>query len=250
MDGAFVTSPTGFWTAVLKLQVWDLAVAILTVLKPNVNVIGRDGGVGRSRGLGRSGPYTRPPVGLTDTNVPFKGGLEAAEYFLDKRDVHIPKTQCVLDLIECALTSNYFLFGADFYLQVSGVAMGSKMSPSFASLYVGLFEQEVIFNKETNPFLDHISHWRRYLDDIFFVWTGTETLLRQFHEFMNGKNEHLNFSLEFDALKMNFLDILVLKEGDTLKTNLYRKNTDKNSLLHGDSYHPTPLKKESPHFSV
>ncbi len=67
MDGAFVTSPTGFWTAVLKPQVWDLAVAILTILKPDVNVIGRDSGAGRSRGLGRSGQHTRPPVGPMDT---------------------------------------------------------------------------------------------------------------------------------------------------------------------------------------
>jgi len=74
------------------------------------------------------------------TNVPFKGGLQVAEFFLEKRTVPSPSTQSVLDLIECVLTSNYFLFGADFFLQVSGLAMGSKMSLSFASLYVGHFE--------------------------------------------------------------------------------------------------------------
>ncbi len=63
-----MTSPIGFWTAILKPRVWDLAVAILTVLKPDVNVIGRDGGAGRSRGLGRSGPHTHPPVGQMDTH--------------------------------------------------------------------------------------------------------------------------------------------------------------------------------------
>jgi len=104
----------------------------------------------------------------------------------------------------------------------------------------------VIFNSELNPFLHHISHWQQYLDDIFSNWTGTETQLRDFHGFMNTKNKHLKFSMEMDPKKMNFLDILVEREGDVLKTNLYRNSTDKNSLLHGESYHPTSLKKNLP----
>ncbi len=57
-----MTPPVGFWTVVLKPQVWDLAVAILTVLKPDVNVIGQDGGAGRSRGLVIAPPRAEPIV--------------------------------------------------------------------------------------------------------------------------------------------------------------------------------------------
>ncbi len=73
------------------------------------------------------------------TNVTFEGGLQAAKSFLEK------KKSC-----------------ADFYLQESRVAVGSKMSPSFASLNMGLFECEMIFNQELNPYLHHISHWKHY----------------------------------------------------------------------------------------
>ena len=45
---------------------------------------------------------------------------------------------------------------------------------------------------------------------------------------------------------MNFLDILILKSDTGLSTTLYRKPTDRNSLLHGQSYHPTPLKRSLP----
>ncbi|XP_049423574.1 uncharacterized protein LOC125883384 [Epinephelus fuscoguttatus] len=38
--------------------------------------------------------------------------------------------------------------------------------------------------------------------------------------------------MSVDKTKMNFLDIMVIKEEDHLKTDLYRKPTDKNSLLH------------------
>ena len=124
--------------------------------------------------------------------------------------------------------------------------MGSKMSPTFASLYVGLFEHELIFDLQENPFLQYISHWKRYLDDVFFIWKGPEHVLQEFHSFINSRNEHLKFTMSCDRTKMNFLDIMVMKDRGYLKTDLYRKPTDKNSLLHGDSYHPTSLKKNLP----
>lgn len=52
--------------------------------------------------------------------------------------------------------------------------------------------------------------------------------------------------MEHDELKMNFLDILIYKDSDKLCSNLYRKKTDRNSILHGKSYHPVSLKKSLP----
>ncbi|XP_063043571.1 uncharacterized protein LOC134458289 isoform X2 [Engraulis encrasicolus] len=53
--------------------------------------------------------------------------------------------------------------------EISGTSMGSKMAPSFASLYCGLFEQQHIWD-ECNPHLQHITNWKRYIDDVFFIW--------------------------------------------------------------------------------
>lgn len=124
--------------------------------------------------------------------------------------------------------------------------MRSKMSPSFASLYVGRFESEVIFNTQNIPYIQNISYWKWYPDDIFFIWDGDETQLKEFHKFVCESNHHLRFTMSLDDSKMNFLDILVIREGNSLKTNLYCKSTDKNSLLHGESYHPISLKKNLP----
>ncbi len=111
------------------------------------------------------------------TNVSFEGDLQAAKFFLDKRTGYNPSTLCILDLAESVLSSNYFLFGADLYLQMSRVAMGLKMlkmSPSFASLNMGLFECEMIFNQELNPYLHHISHWKHYF---MCLWTWKMNIL-------------------------------------------------------------------------
>ncbi|KAL2092169.1 hypothetical protein ACEWY4_011967 [Coilia grayii] len=179
------------------------------------------------------------------TNVPFIGGLQAAEHFLNLRSTCIPSKQCIVDLMETVLKVNYFLFGSDFYLQISGTSMGSKMAPSFASLFCGYFEQEYIW-KEHNPYLQYITHWRRYIDDIFFVWRGTENQLKLFHTYMNTSSPNLRFTMEFSTHQMSFLDILIYRDGNKLGTTLYRKATDRNSILHGQSYHPVPLKKSLP----
>lgn len=180
------------------------------------------------------------------TNVPFQGGLLASEFFLSQRPSCHPSTLCIVELLEIVLTSNFFLSGSDFYLQVSGTSMGSKMAPSFASLYCGLFEQQIIGDQQHNPYHPFISNWKRYIDDIFFVWKGTEAQLLDFHQFINTNNQHLRFTMEYDMHKMNFLDILIYRDGDRLGTNLYRKPTDRNSILHGQSFHPVPLKRSLP----
>ena len=138
------------------------------------------------------------------------------------------------------------MFGNDFFLQVSGVSMGSRMSPSFASTYVGRLEHDVLLNPQRNPYLQHMVSYKRYIDDVFFIWTSTEDKLRDFHCFLNSQDEHLKFTISHDKCQMNFLDILVCNNDGSLSTSLYRKPTDRNSLLHGQSYHPLALKKSLP----
>ncbi len=45
---------------------------------------------------------------------------------------------------------------------------------------------------------------------------------------------------------MSFLDVLVLRNALGIETTLYRKPTDRNTILHGQSYHPVPLKRLLP----
>ncbi|KAL7405444.1 hypothetical protein ABVT39_000781 [Epinephelus coioides] len=128
------------------------------------------------------------------TNAPIQGGLRAAETLLLKENRTTPSTKCILKLLETVLTTNYFTFDKDFFLQVSGVSMGSKMSPSFASLYVGLFEEEVVLTPSRNPFLQHICTYGRYIDDVFFIWTSTEDKLKDFLTSSTHRT-HLKFTM-------------------------------------------------------
>ena len=71
-------------------------------------------------------------------------GIDACRRFLDTRtDKHIP-TETLCDLLRIILTMNNFTFNQHHYLQIHGTAMGTKMAPSFANLFLAIFETNAL----------------------------------------------------------------------------------------------------------
>ena len=68
-------------------------------------------------------------------------------------------TGTLSDLIRLILTLNNFSFNDNHYLQIYGTAMGTKMAPSYANLFLGYFEANAL---ENAPFQPHT--WLRYVD--------------------------------------------------------------------------------------
>ncbi|XP_076442819.1 uncharacterized protein LOC143281494 [Babylonia areolata] len=83
------------------------------------------------------------------TNIPHKDGLIALKHLLSNSpyNVHVPT---ILRLAELVLTLNSFQFGDSHYQQTSGVAMGTRMGPSYACLLVGYVESQ-IFQQYSGP---------------------------------------------------------------------------------------------------
>ena len=59
---------------------------------------------------------------------------------------------------------NNFSFNDNHYLQIHGTAMGTKMAPSYANLFLGFFEANALKNAAFQPHT-----WLRYIDDIFMI---------------------------------------------------------------------------------
>ena len=72
------------------------------------------------------------------TVIPNNEGLLALKYFLDQRTVKEPSSETLLRVAELVLTpiANCFSFAGNYY------AMGTKMEPSYASLFVGYVEHQ------------------------------------------------------------------------------------------------------------
>ena len=77
-------------------------------------------------------------------------GLLALKYFFDQCTVKEPSTDTLLRLAELVLTLNCFTFSGEIFKQINGVAMGTKMGPNYANVFVGYVEEQ-IFNQFDGP---------------------------------------------------------------------------------------------------
>ena len=91
--------------------------------------------------------------------------------------------------------------------------------------------------------MNQILTWFRYIDDIFCVFNSTTQEANAFTDVINSFVPSLMFTPQISSEKVNFLDMTVMKSNGSIITSLYRKETDRNSLLLASSFHPTPLKK-------
>ncbi|CAJ0963975.1 unnamed protein product [Ranitomeya imitator] len=108
---------------------------------------------------------------------------------------------------------------------VRGTAMGSHAAPPYANAYMIDFEESIIYK---NPlFQDNVIIWKRYIDDVFCIWRGSTETLHVFFEVLNTSWPGIGFTINYDLVRMNFLDTLVIKNPEgVLSTDLYSKITD------------------------
>jgi len=76
------------------------------------------------------------------TVTPNGEGLLALKHFFDSRTAKEPSSETLLRLAELVLTLNCFSFAGNYFNQINGVAMGTKMGPSYANLFVGYIENQ------------------------------------------------------------------------------------------------------------
>lgn len=71
----------------------------------------------------------------------------------------------------------------------------------------------------------------RYIDDLLFIWDGSETEFLLFTDYLNTNSSGLNFTGELNSKTINYLDLILFTEGDKVLTKTYFKQVDCNSLL-------------------
>ena len=113
------------------------------------------------------------------------------------------------------------------------------MCPPYASLFMGWFENQHILPRIN----EHISMYVRYIDDIFFIWNGTEAELKEFLLVINTIHPTIKFDHKFSRERIEFLDTVVKLINGKLSTTLFTKPTDRRAYLHSNSYHPSSTKQ-------
>ncbi|CAJ0959891.1 unnamed protein product [Ranitomeya imitator] len=180
------------------------------------------------------------------TNIDHQEGLESVtKYVTTYANFSDNQLQFCIDALTIILTKNYFLFEDQFYVQKKGTAMGSNVAPPFANIFMDFYETSYVY---CHPlFSSNVIFWRRFIDDVFFIWTGDAEALRGFHADLNSSTPNITFSLQYSDQSINFLDtLIIIRSGGIVETDLYVKSTDRNSLLSYTSNHPRHVKKALP----
>ena len=168
------------------------------------------------------------------TNIPHKEGMEACRWVLDTRQPLDPPMPYLIRMMEQILTLNNFSFNGENNLQIQGTAMGTRMTPSYANLFMADLEEDLMASTRTKPRI-----WcRRYIDDIFAIWEHSQDALDLFLQQINLLHPTIKFMAEMSMERVTFLDTTVILEGGTLHTDLYTKPADTHKHLSPNSCHP------------
>ena len=174
------------------------------------------------------------------SNIPIDEGLEAFKEELEKRDDQTIPTEFILKLLKLVLESNIFEFDREFYIQLLGTAMGTRVAPTYANIFMAKLEKFMLENCPEN-LSQFIKCWKRFIDDIFIIFTGNYEELDNLHKYLNTVHNTMKFDdyqHNRDDNSCNFLDLNIKIENGKICTDLYRKETDKPTALLPSSSHP------------
>ena len=119
--------------------------------------------------------------------------------------------------------------------------MGTKMAPSFANLFLGMFETNALTNAPWQPHT-----WWRYIDDIFMIWTEGSDRLKIFVDYLNNIHPTIKFTSSHSLTNVPFLDVMVSLHNGIIETDLFTKPTDKHQRLLSSLCHPHDTKRAIP----
>ena len=139
----------------------------------------------------------------------------------------------IIELLALVLTNSHFEYNGKYYHQLSGTAMGTKLAPSYANIFMTKFEEKYVYTYPLQPKLQ-----KRFIDDIFMIWPhGMDSLLK-FIDHLNTVHPTIKFTSDTFDTEISFLDATIYIQQSQLHTKLYTKHTDTHisELLFRTSY--------------
>ena len=190
-------------------------------------------------------------------NIPHNEGLDILRGALEKRTDKSVATDTLIKMAEFVLTNNFFEFNLETYQQISGTAIGTKFAPSYACIFMDNVEKTMLAGQLFTPWW-----WKRFINDIFFIWLEDERKLKDLFITLNNLHPTIKFTFEIPADVVNtevfeeldfvkcipgksihFLDLTLQLEDQRVTSDLYCKPTDGHQYLEYSSSHPRHIKK-------
>ena len=133
-------------------------------------------------------------------------GIQAIKEFLAiHRDINsLPHNSYIIELLQVVLTNNHFDFNGKHYHQKSWTAMGTKLAPSYANLFMTKFEQDHVYTYHLQPTL-----WKRFINDIFLIWPHWMDSLLEFIQHLNAVHPTIKSTSAISPSEIAFLYLTI-----------------------------------------
>jgi hypothetical protein len=151
-------------------------------------------------------------------------------------DQDIPDGEVMLisGLVDIALKQRWLQFEDRILEQMDGTFIGNGLSSIITEVFLGDLE----FKMEDKPWFPRV--WYRYVDDVFAIIKkgDAEKVMEQ----LNKRHGAIKFTHEEEKIGLPFLDTTIIRNGNKLDFDIYRKPTDAPLCIPSDSHHPMALK--------
>ncbi|XP_073417913.1 uncharacterized protein [Dendrobates tinctorius] len=155
-----------------------------------------------------------------------------------------PQKDFIFNGMDFILHNNFFTFLGDFYHQIRGTAMGSRVAPTYANLFMGVFENTFI---TIDSFLEGVVLYKRYIDDLFLIFHTSFMPVDVFTSSIQNNIWGLEFTPHISNTQMDFLDITFYIKNSKIYTKTFFKKVDSNSYVHFKSSHYSKWLFNIPH---
>ena len=139
------------------------------------------------------------------------------------------------------LSNNYLRFGDRYFRQTTGIAMGSRVAPPLAIIFMDSLERQFNNTAAHKPDI-----YMRYIDDVLGVWTNGSDNLRLYLQHINNAHPSIRFTIETteDGGSIPFLDTkLTVEPTGRYTTELYIKPLSAGIIMHANSAQPWKAKR-------
>jgi len=146
----------------------------------------------------------------------------------------VPEDPTLPDILKFLLENSYCSYKNETYLQIQGIPMGDNASVNLANLFCDAFLDNAINN---HP---HTRFYRRYIDDIFLIWSGNTLELKVASAYWDTLSSLSLEVVDHSPTTIDFLDVTIYREANStqLQTSLYSKSISKFAYLSPSSCHP------------
>ncbi len=136
------------------------------------------------------------------TNIPNHEGIVLVIKTLEPTYNRRVSIGSLTKLLRAVLHMNNFQFNEKNYLQIGETAIGTRLAPSYANLFIGRLEDKILKSLELKGLKPVLS--LRYIGDIFIIWNQGEETLLEFINFFNEAHQTIKFTSEYSRVEVTF----------------------------------------------